>query len=105
MDKTKLSAGEKEILALSLIWALGRLTDRNLPVIIDTPFGRLDGKHRESIAKNYFPNVSEQVFLLSTEKEIIGNEYEAIEPSLRKKYMIEHNPDLQTSQIREGYFQ
>ena len=104
LDKTKISAGEKEILALSLIWALGRLTDLDLPVIIDTPLGRLDRQHRESIAQNYFSHVSKQVFLLSTNEEIIRQEYEAVKDFLSREYIIEHDPDSQTSKIREGYF-
>ena len=104
LDKTKLSAGEKEILALSLIWSLGKLTDLDLPVVIDTPLGRLDREHRESIAQNYFSNVSNQVFLLSTNEEIIRQEYEAIKDSLSKQYIIKHDSNSQTSQIQEGYF-
>ena len=104
LDKTKLSAGEKEILALSLIWSLGKLTDLDLPVVIDTPLGRLDREHRESIAQNYFSNVSNQVFLLSTNEEIIRQEYEAIKDSLSKQYIIKHDSNSQTSRIKEGYF-
>jgi len=30
-----------------LIWALSQLADRALPIIIDTPLGRLDTIHRK----------------------------------------------------------
>jgi len=105
IDKTKLSAGEKELLAISLIWALSQLADRALPIIIDTPLGRLDTIHRTNIARNYFPNASHQVILLSTDTEIVGKEYEAIRPFISKSYVIKKDKALETSRIREGYFE
>ncbi|MFQ5685953.1 MAG: DNA sulfur modification protein DndD [Candidatus Scalindua sp.] len=104
IDKTKLSAGEKELLAISLIWALSRLANVNLPVVIDTPLGRLDTIHRENIARNYFSNASHQVILLSTNTEIVGKEYEAIKPFLSKEYLIVKDTAQKTSTISEGYF-
>jgi DNA sulfur modification protein DndD len=105
IDKTKLSAGEKELLAISLIWALSQLADRALPIIIDTPLGRLDTIHRTNIARNYFPNASYQVILLSTNTEIVGKEYEAIRPFVSKSYIIKKNKAVETSRISEGYFE
>ena len=40
--KSQLSAGEKQIYAIAMLEALARISDRRLPVIIDTPLGRLD---------------------------------------------------------------
>ncbi len=104
LDKTKLSAGEKELLAISLIWALSKLANRSLPVVIDTPLGRLDSVHRENIARNYFSNASHQVILLSTNTEIIGKEYEAVKPFLCKQFLITKDSALKTSKVNEGYF-
>lgn len=104
LDKTKLSAGEKELLAISLIWALAKLANRNLPVIIDTPLGRLDTVHRANIARNYFSNASHQVILLSTNTEIVRKEYEAIQPFISKQFLIEKDKAEKTSRIIEGYF-
>ncbi|MFQ5639551.1 MAG: DNA sulfur modification protein DndD [bacterium] len=104
IDKTKISAGEKELLAISLIWALSKLTNRSLPVVIDTPLGRLDTIHRANIARHYFSNASHQVILLSTDTEIVGKEYEAIEPFVSKKYILQKEKAEETSRIFEGYF-
>ena len=104
LDKTKLSAGEKEILAISLIWALSQLTNRSLPIVIDTPLGRLDSQHRFNIVSNYFPKASHQVIVLSSDEEITGKEYEAIAPFVSKHFLIEDGQDIQGSIIREGYF-
>lgn len=57
------SAGAEHIVALSLIDGLNR-TGRSIgPIIMDTPFGRLDPKHRDNIL-TYLPTVSSQFVLL-----------------------------------------
>ena len=68
-DVTVRSAGAEQIVALSLIDGLNR-TGRSIgPVIMDTPFGRLDLKHRDNILK-YFPSVTNQFVLLVHSGEI-----------------------------------
>ena len=61
IDKNDLSAGEKQIYAISILEALGKTSGRKLPIIIDTPLGRLDSKHRTKLVSNYFPTASHQV--------------------------------------------
>ncbi len=88
------SAGAEQIVALSLIDALGRTGRGSGPVVMDTPFGRLDPKHRENILR-YIPKTASQLVLLVHDGEInrdvdlktiaqrIGAEYEIIAKSSR----------------------
>jgi len=62
------SAGQAQIVALSLIDALTKMAGKG-PIIIDTPLGRLDPTHRGNILK-YLPTMAEQVVLLVHEGEI-----------------------------------
>ncbi len=57
------SAGYEQVVALSLIGALNVQAKRRGPVIMDTPFGRLDKTHRANILK-YLSTMSSQVILL-----------------------------------------
>lgn len=57
------SAGAEQIVALSLIGALNRNAIRKGPIVMDTPFGRLDPEHRENILK-FIPTMSDQITLL-----------------------------------------
>jgi DNA sulfur modification protein DndD len=57
------SAGAEQVVALSLIGALNRLAIKKGPVIMDTPFGRLDPGHRANILR-FIPTLAEQVVLL-----------------------------------------
>ena len=42
IDKNGLSAGEKQIFAIAMLDALASVSGKKLPVVIDTPLGRLD---------------------------------------------------------------
>lgn len=56
------SAGAEQIVALSLIDGLNRTGRAAGPVVMDTPFGRLDPNHRDNIL-NYMPKVTSQFIL------------------------------------------
>lgn len=103
-EKRSLSAGEKQIYAISLLWGLARSSDVELPIIIDTPFARLDSAHRTNIAKHYFPFASEQVIILSTDEEIDHRYVRLLDNYIGKKFVIEHFDKEKRSTINTGYF-
>jgi DNA sulfur modification protein DndD len=86
------SAGAEQIVALSLIDGLSRSGRASGPVVMDTPFGRLDTKHRKNILA-YLPNSASQLVLFVHDGEIrgtddlatlahrIGGQYDIIEVS------------------------
>jgi DNA sulfur modification protein DndD len=100
----RLSAGERQLLAVAILWALSKASGRPLPTVIDTPLGRLDGKHRENLVSSYFPAASHQVILLSTDTEIDENYYASLQMSLGREYSIEYDESIQASQVIDGYF-
>ena len=63
------SAGAEQIVAFALIGALNRSAVRKGPIVMDTPFGRLDRQHRENVL-SFIPTMSEQVILLVQSGEI-----------------------------------
>jgi DNA sulfur modification protein DndD len=99
------SAGEREVFALSMLWGLAQISKRNLPVIIDTPLGRLDQSHRSSIVRSYFPQAGEQVIILSTDSEIDKTWYSAIRPSLVQEFVLVHDDSEEvTTIVSDRYF-
>lgn len=100
----KLSAGERQLLAIAILWGLAEASGKELPTVIDTPLGRLDGKHRSKLVKNYFPKAGPQVILLSTDEEIVGDYYKHLKPFITREFHISHNEPAKTSSIKEGYF-
>lgn len=100
----RLSAGERQLLATSMLWGLARASGRPVPTVIDTPLGRLDSKHRSNLIKRYFPNASHQVLLLSTDEEIAGEYFDELMPYVARTYRLEHDEDQGQTKIVEGYF-
>lgn len=104
IDKKKLSAGEKQIYAIAMLEALGRTSGRNLPIIIDTPLGRLDSHHRENLVRNYFPTASHQVLILSTDTEVDEDFYKDLSPEISHAFEVVYDSEAGSSAYEEGYF-
>lgn len=104
VDVNKLSSGEKQIYVLSLYWALIKSSNIGLPFIIDTPYARIDEKHRKAITNKFFPYISHQVIVLSTNTELVGDLYEGIKERISKEYILDYDVDSRSTKIRKGYF-
>lgn len=104
MKKSGLSAGEKEVFALSLLWGLAQTSQLNLPIIIDTPLSRLDSVHRDNIVNHYFPNAANQVIILSTDTEVDNNYFKNLEPHLTGAARLDFSQNNELTTIKEGYF-
>jgi DNA sulfur modification protein DndD len=100
----RLSAGERQLLAVSTLWGLARASRRTLPSVIDTPLGRLDSTHRDHLVERYFPNVSHQVMLLSTDKEIDKHYYDKLKPKIGRSYRLDVEEPTGNARIEAGYF-
>ncbi|MDT0634882.1 DNA sulfur modification protein DndD [Spectribacter hydrogenoxidans] len=103
IEPSRLSAGERQLLATAILWGLGKASGRALPVVVDTPLGRLDASHRSNLVENYFPNASHQVILLSTDEEIDKRYYKMISSHLGGQYEIHFDEKRGGSVIRAGY--
>lgn len=104
MRKSGLSAGEKEVFAISLLWGLAQTSQLDLPIIIDTPLSRLDSVHRDNIVRQYFPNAAEQVIILSTDTEVDSNYFKNLEPHLSGAARLVFNKNQELTTVSEGYF-
>lgn len=99
----QLSAGERQLTALALLWALARASGRPLPVLIDTPLGRLDSAHRHHVVSRYLPMASQQVIVLSTDTEIEASLLEHIQPFVGASYRLDFDGDDDATTITSGY--
>lgn len=102
--KDCLSAGEKQLMVIAILWALALCSKKKLPVIIDTPLSRLDSQHRTSIITTYFPNASDQTIILSTDTEIDQNYYDMMKDSVGDEFTLVYNEESKSTSIRKGYF-
>lgn len=84
----RLSAGERQLLAISVLSALIKERKGRFPVVVDTPLARLDQQHRSALIKRFFATVSHQVVVLSTDQEVDGVAYEALKPFTNAEYSL-----------------
>ncbi len=99
---TDLSKGEQQLYISALLKAILIESVYELPVFIDTPLGRLDQEHRDNILTNYYPELSEQVVILSTNTEIRVSDFPKIEKHIARTYRLE-NSNNKTA-ISNNYF-
>lgn len=105
INKNELSAGEKQIYAIALLEGLARTSGRNLPVIIDTPLGRLDSYHRKNLVDHYFPDASHQVLILSTDTEIDPSFYADLGGSISHTFYLSFDQESGSTKVQDGYFE
>ncbi len=104
LPRHRLSEGEKQIFAISMLWGLARSSSRPLPAVIDTPMARLDTAHRQHLVERYFPKASHQVVVLSTDTEVDREYYEQLRPALASAYHLRYDEQERSAVAEEGYF-
>lgn len=104
IEKTTLSAGEKQILLLSIIWAIFKCSGRKVPFIFDTLLGRLDKTHKAAILKEFIPNSGRQAIILSTDTEIDEAHFNILKKFVAKEYMLDFNVERKETNIINQYF-
>ncbi len=104
IPKADLSSGEKQIFAIAVLWGLARTSGRPLPVVIDTPLGRLDSDHRRNLVTNYFPHAGHQVILLSTDTEVDLPLFKALSPAVSHCYHLEYDESQNRTTASNRYF-
>jgi DNA sulfur modification protein DndD len=105
IPKRLLSAGEKQIYAIAMLWALAKTSGRKLPVIIDTPLARLDSEHRANIIGRYLPEVSHQVIVLSTDTEVDVEVVAMLDKHISHSYLLDYIRREGRTEARPGYFE
>lgn len=104
VPKSQLSAGEKQIYAISMLWGLAQVSGRPLPMVIDTPLGRLDSDHRGHLVQRYFANASHQVIILSTDTEIDKEYFRDLSPEVSHAYHLHYDSSEASTTAEDGYF-
>lgn len=95
----RLSAGERQLLAIAVLSALIRERKGRFPVVVDTPLARLDRTHREALIRRFFAKVSHQVMVLSTDEEVDGSVYDEMDRYTSAAYLIEFSDESRSSTI------
>lgn len=103
--KSQLSAGEQQMFAVAIVWALALTSGYKAPVIIDTPMARLDSSHRANFVTKYLPAASSQVMVLSTDEEVYGRYLDLVRDNVVDYYTLLYREEEQCTAIVHGYFE
>ena len=103
--KSQLSAGEQQMFAVAIVWALALSSGYKAPVIVDTPMARLDSSHRTNFVTKYLPAASSQVMVLSTDEEIYGKYLDMIRENVVDYYTLLYREEERCTSIVQGYFE
>ncbi len=95
-----LSAGERQVLSLSFITAMSRVSEEEAPLVMDTPFGRLSSQHRNNITE-HVPELTDQLVLFVTDEELRDQARANLEPRIGAEYRLEFNRATSCTDIVE----
>ena len=98
--RPELSAGERQVLSLSFITAMSRISEEEAPLVMDTPFGRLSSYHRNSIT-TYLPELADQLVLFVTDEELRDQARQNLEPRIGAEYRLEFDRQTSCTEIVE----
>ena len=102
---SQLNTASKQVVIQVLLKALHEYGDYDPPVMIDTVMGVLGKASRSTILENYFPQLSHQTILLSSDSEITKeHDLGKIEPFVAKTYTLKRDKQNQCTAVVEGYF-
>ncbi len=88
MDILSSSSGQKQIIATSLIWGISEYISEEIPMIIDTPLGRLDEENQSLILTQFYPNASSQVLILPTPSELRHEGFESLREEVSQIFLL-----------------
>lgn len=102
--KVPFSQGERQVYIMSIYLALLKTSHKDIPFFIDTPFARIDSNHRANIVKEFFSKIKNQLFVLSTDEEIVGEYKEMMDNKISDIYTLQISDYGRTTIIAGKYF-
>ncbi len=90
------SAGMKQLSATAMLWGLKEVSGRDLPIIIDTPMGRIDRQHQDNLLQKYYPHIGRQVILLPTDSELDERKHALLQPYIYREYHLSNKTGKET---------
>ena len=102
VPRHSISAGMRQLIAMSMLWALKEEADRSVPVIIDTPLGRIDSTNRNLLMRDYFPEAGAPLILLPTDSEFTEISDHLLGDNIQRRYRIENQDGDNAVLVEDG---
>ena len=102
--KAPFSQGERQVYIMSIYLALLKTSHKDIPFFIDTPFARIDSEHRANIVTEFFMKLKNQMFILSTDEELVGGYKSMMEQNISDVYTLQISNYGTTKITKDTYF-
>ncbi len=102
--KAPFSQGERQVYIMSIYLALLKTSHKDIPFFIDTPFARIDSNHRSNIVTQFFNRLKNQLFILSTDEEIVGEYKEKMDDKISNTFTLRISDYGTTEIVADEYF-
>lgn len=99
LNHSHLSAGERQLFILSLIYAIVQSSERKVPMIFDTLLSRLDVGHRNNVFSEFIASSTDQVIILATDSEMANIDQNMLDSITNVTYAIDFSKSV--NQITE----
>lgn len=99
------SAGEKQLLISSIIFSIFKISNKSNLFIFDTPLARLDQENRKLFINNIIKEISDQVIVLSTDSEFVGEYYKEINTNINTEYLLKYIDESNETRVLSEYFE
>jgi DNA sulfur modification protein DndD len=99
-----LSSGIRQLIATALLWSLKDVSGKTVPLVIDTPLGRIDKEHQENLLNYYYPSVGKQVIILPTDSELDLDKYNLLKPYISQEFQLENSDGESTVYIEKPMY-
>lgn len=98
VGSANISAGMKQLAAQAFLWALGKVSGHQIPLVIDTPLARIDAAHQRRLITEYYPNAGKQVIVLPTDSELDKEKYRLLKPHIVQEFRLD-NPTGEETEV------
>jgi DNA sulfur modification protein DndD len=94
-----MSGFERRSFGISFSLALAEITQKRIPLVIDTPLGNADQGYRRRLLKALTTVDLDQVIILTHDAEVTGQVFEEIEGQVKQTFLIEFDPVRHESKV------
>ncbi len=99
-----LSSGIRQLITTALLWSLKDVSGKTVPLVIDTPLGRIDKERQENLLNYYYPSVGKQVIILPTDSELDLNKYKLLQPYISQEFQLRNSDGESTAYVEEPMY-
>ncbi|WP_165226410.1 AAA family ATPase [Aquisphaera insulae] len=94
-----MSGFERRSFGIAFSLALAEITQKRVPLVIDTPLGNADQGYRRRLLKALMNVDLDQVIILTHDAEVAGSVFEEIEGQVRQYFLVEFDQNKQESVV------